>query len=61
MGSSTSAEVAAEVERKYAVDAATVLPTLSGVDGVARMGQPREHPLEAVYYDTAALTSPGTT
>jgi CHAD domain-containing protein len=55
MGSSTSAEVAAEVERKYAVDAATVLPTLSGVDGVARMGQPREHHLEAVYYDTATL------
>ena len=49
------AEVAAEVERKYAVDAATVLPTLSGVDGVARMGQPRELHLEAVYYDTATL------
>ena len=49
------ADVAAEVERKYAVDAATVVPTLTGIDGIARTGQPREHHLEAVYYDTAAL------
>lgn len=50
-----SADVAAEVERKYAVDAATVVPALTGVDGIARTGQPREHHLEAVYYDTAGL------
>lgn len=54
MGSG-AAEVSAEVERKYDVDLATVLPSLAGVDGVARVRQPRVHHLEAVYYDTAGL------
>ncbi len=55
MSSSGPLEVTAEVERKYDVDARTVLPSLSGLDGIARMGQPQEHRLEAVYYDTAGL------
>jgi len=53
--SSRPLEVTSEVERKYDVDAKTVLPSLGGVDGIARMGQPREHRLEAVYYDTAGM------
>jgi CHAD domain-containing protein len=44
-----------EVERKLDVDAATILPTLAGVDGVSTMGQPVERHLEAVYFDTADL------
>ena len=44
-----------EVERKLDVGAATILPTLTGVDGVATMGQPVEHHLEATYFDTADL------
>ena len=55
MGSTGPTEVTAEVERKYDVDRATILPTLAGVDGIARVGQPVEHLLEAVYYDTAGL------
>jgi CHAD domain-containing protein len=44
-----------EVERKLDVGAATILPTLAGVDGVATMGQPVEQHLEATYFDTADL------
>jgi CHAD domain-containing protein len=44
-----------EVERKLDVGVATILPTLSGVDGVATTGQPVEHRLEATYFDTADL------
>jgi CHAD domain-containing protein len=59
MGSSevadSAADISAEIERKYDVDPATIMPTLVGVDGVARVGQPVEHLLEAVYYDTADL------
>ncbi|MDF2092909.1 CYTH and CHAD domain-containing protein [Knoellia sp. 3-2P3] len=55
MGSTGPTEVTAEVERKYDVEPATTLPTLAGVDGIARVGQPVEHLLEAVYYDTAGL------
>jgi CHAD domain-containing protein len=44
-----------EVERKYDVGGATVLPSLAGVEGVASVGQPTETELEAVYFDTAGL------
>jgi CHAD domain-containing protein len=44
-----------EVERTYAVDAAAVLPDLSGVEGVTEVSQPVELHLEAVYFDTAEL------
>ena len=49
-----------EVERKYDVEPATVFPSLVDVDGVSTVSQAVEHELEAVYYDTAELTSPGT-
>jgi CHAD domain-containing protein len=44
-----------EVERKYDVGGATVLPPLDDVDGVASVGQPVETRLVAVYFDTAGL------
>ncbi|QWZ09888.1 CYTH and CHAD domain-containing protein [Nocardioides panacis] len=44
-----------EVERKLDVDEATMLPTLTGVGGVATTGQPVEVRLEATYFDTADL------
>ena len=44
-----------EIERKLDVDAGFVLPDLTGVDGVASADAPVEHPLEAVYHDTADL------
>ncbi|TGN63250.1 CYTH and CHAD domain-containing protein [Nocardioides eburneiflavus] len=44
-----------EVERTFDVDAATVLPTMVDVDGVARVGQAVELELEAVYFDTVDL------
>ena len=44
-----------EIERKYEVDATTILPTLADLDGVSAMGQPVERELEAVYFDTADL------
>ncbi len=42
-----------EIERTYDVDFSTMLPTLVGIDGVARVGQPVQLDLEAVYFDTA--------
>lgn len=45
-----------EVERKYDVDQATILPSsLAEADGVTAMRQPVEHQLEAVYFDTSEL------
>ncbi|MGY2083546.1 CYTH domain-containing protein [Blastococcus sp. SYSU DS0539] len=44
-----------EVERKFDVDAAFVLPALDVVPGVAAADAPRTHELEAVYHDTADL------
>jgi inorganic triphosphatase YgiF len=43
-----------EIERKYDVGPGTAVPDLRGVTGVASVGPPVEHLLEAVYYDTAA-------
>lgn len=45
-----------EVERTYDVREATVVPSLTGVPGVARVGQAVELHLEATYFDTADLT-----
>jgi CHAD domain-containing protein len=44
-----------EIERKFDVGEAFVLPDLSGVPGVASVGEPVEHTLEATYHDTADL------
>lgn len=44
-----------EVERKYDVDEAAGVPELHGLPGVARVEQPVEHDLEAVYFDSADL------
>lgn len=44
-----------ETERKYDVDAATVFPNLAEAEGVDAVGQPLEHRLEAVYFDTSGL------
>jgi CHAD domain-containing protein len=44
-----------EVERKFDVSAATILPTLIEVEGVTTIGQPDEQDLEATYFDTVEL------
>lgn len=44
-----------EEERKFDVDPSTPLPTLEKIDGVARVGEPATHSLEAVYFDTSNL------
>lgn len=44
-----------EIERKYLVDAATVIPELRDVGGVSRVSQPVEWHLDAVYFDTTDL------
>jgi len=44
-----------EIERKFDVDEAFVLPGLSGLPGVADVRGPVEHALEATYHDTADL------
>ncbi|MDR6686639.1 CHAD domain-containing protein [Arthrobacter sp. 1088] len=44
-----------EAERKFDVDPSTPLPTLDRIDGVARVGEPVAHSLEAVYFDTNDL------
>lgn len=52
-----------EVEDKFDVDDGTPLPSLAGLQGVASVGSPVEHDLEATYFDTAdlALTAAGIT
>lgn len=44
-----------EAERKFDADTSTPLPDLTGVQGVARVGSPATHTLEAVYFDTRDL------
>ncbi|TWD81167.1 CHAD domain-containing protein [Kribbella amoyensis] len=44
-----------EIETKYDVDPSVVVPALHELPGVARVEQPVELDLEAVYYDTAEL------
>jgi CHAD domain-containing protein len=44
-----------EIERKFDVDEAFVLPDLTGLPGVAEVREPVEHALEAAYFDTADL------
>lgn len=44
-----------EIERKFDVEEAFELPDLSGVPGVASVGEPVVHELSATYYDTADL------
>jgi CHAD domain-containing protein len=44
-----------EIERKFDVEEAFVLPDLSAVPGVASVGEPAEQTLEATYHDTADL------
>ncbi len=44
-----------EIERKFDVDMAYVLPDLAEVPGVETVHGPQEHRLEAVYHDTADL------
>ncbi|MEI4271694.1 CYTH and CHAD domain-containing protein [Klenkia sp. LSe6-5] len=44
-----------EIERKFDVDEAFVLPDLSAVPGVASAGEAVVHDLQATYYDTADL------
>lgn len=44
-----------EIERKYDVPADFTLPHLTELPGVAAVGEPDEHRLDAVYYDTPRL------
>lgn len=44
-----------EIERKYDVDAAAVMPDLAGLQGVARVAPAQVHELVATYFDTADL------
>ncbi|MGZ4553987.1 MAG: CYTH and CHAD domain-containing protein, partial [Mycobacteriaceae bacterium] len=46
---------AVEVERKYAVDPATILPALAHLSGVASTGQQATLDLAATYFDTESL------
>ena len=41
-----------EIEKKYDVGEAAEVPSLTGVPGVARVGEPRTATLDAVYFDT---------
>ncbi|TFC42582.1 CYTH and CHAD domain-containing protein [Cryobacterium sp. TMT1-21] len=45
----------AEIERKFDVNAATVLPALHDLPGVTHVEPPVEHDLDALYYDTDDL------
>ena len=55
--SSTAAApvVVTEIERKFEPGPGFVLPDLSGVPGVHSVTEPREHDLDATYFDTADL------
>ncbi|TFV57573.1 CYTH and CHAD domain-containing protein [Geodermatophilus sp. DF01-2] len=44
-----------EVERKFEADETFSLPDLTGVEGVAAVGDPEQQTLEAIYYDTPDL------
>ena len=41
-----------EIEKKYDVDEAAVVPSLAELPGVARVGEPHVATLEGVYFDT---------
>ena len=43
-----------EVERKFDVEGATVLPSFDGLSVVSRAGRLPTQTLEAIYFDTAA-------
>ncbi|MDR7157356.1 CYTH and CHAD domain-containing protein [Arthrobacter sp. BE255] len=45
-----------EIEKKYDVGEAAEVPSLTGVPGVARVGEPRTATLDAVYFDTGRHT-----
>lgn len=45
-----------EIEKKYDVGEAAEVPPLTGVPGVARVGEPRTATLDAVYFDTGRHT-----
>ncbi|MEV8512163.1 CYTH and CHAD domain-containing protein [Dactylosporangium sp. NPDC051484] len=44
-----------EVERKYRLPGGFALPDLTGIGGVATVGEPDDQRLDAVYYDTESL------
>ncbi|MGY1822573.1 CYTH and CHAD domain-containing protein [Geodermatophilus sp. SYSU D00079] len=44
-----------EIERKFEAEESFALPDLAGVGGIASVGEPESHELEATYYDTADL------
>jgi CHAD domain-containing protein len=44
-----------EIEHKYDVSVDAVIPDLSGIEGIERIGEPTEHVLVASYFDTADL------
>lgn len=44
-----------EAERKFDAEASTPLPALDTIDGVASVGAPETHTLEAIYFDTRHL------
>ena len=44
-----------EIERKYDVEAVSLIPELAGIDGVATTTTPEPFSLTAVYFDTADL------
>ena len=49
------ATASVEIERKYDVDAATAVPDLAGLDGVAQVAPAQVHELVATYLDTDDL------
>lgn len=51
----TGVQISTEVERKFDVDDDFALPSLDGLPGVAEVGGPRRHELDATYFDTTDL------
>lgn len=49
------ARVTREIERKFDVDGDFTLPELAGLPGVVAVAGPREHALDATYFDSADL------
>ncbi|MDR6989568.1 CHAD domain-containing protein [Paenarthrobacter nitroguajacolicus] len=44
-----------EAERKFEADPSTPLPDLHEIDGIGTVGEPANHSLEAIYFDTRHL------
>lgn len=44
-----------EAEQKFDAEASTPLPALDAIDGIGRVGDPANHSLEAIYFDTRHL------